>query len=310
MTSRTLSSGDLTADRRAEYARIFAKTGDWGAAVDLMEQALEVTPFWAAGWFRLGEYREKADVSGGARDAYARALELDPEDMFGAGLKLALLGGAEVPRQPPSRYIERLFDDYAGRFETALVERLDYVVPQAMAALIAATGRKFRLAADLGCGTGLMGPEIRSLTQRLEGFDLSRNMLAKAAEKHLYDHLAQADLSLPAGASGLFGSLPPHRADLVTAADVLMYLGDLENAFALMAQLAAPDALVAFSVEDSGEADGFILRDSLRYAHSETHIRRLCASHGFDVLQIRRLAIRKDGGKPIGGILFLAHKPG
>ncbi len=310
MTSRTLSSGDLTADRRAEYARIFAKTGDWGAAVDLMEQALEVTPFWAAGWFRLGEYREKAGLNGGARDAYARALQLDADDMFGAGLKLALLGGAEVPRQPPSRYIERLFDDYAGRFETALVERLDYVVPQAMAALIAATGQTFRLAADLGCGTGLMGPELRPLAQRLEGFDLSRNMLAKAAEKQLYDHLAQADLSLPAETSGLFGALPPHRADLVTAADVLMYLGDLENAFALMTQLAAPDALIAFSVEDSGEADGFLLRDSLRYAHSEAHIRHLCARHGFDALQIRRLAIRKDGGKPIGGILFLAHRRG
>src|SRR5690606_25031473 len=99
------SSGDVIADRRADYARMLAEGGDLTAAVELMEQALEVASAWAAGWFRLGEYRERADIPQGAADAYRRALQLDPEDVFGVHLKLALLGDEEVPDQPPSRYV-------------------------------------------------------------------------------------------------------------------------------------------------------------------------------------------------------------
>jgi len=308
MQPSQLSSGDLTADRRADYAKMLDEGGEPAAAAELMEQALELAPRWAAGWFRLASYREKAGETRGAADAYRTVLEFDASDVFGAGLKLALLGEAATPDQPPSRYVERLFDDYADRFETSLVEKLDYSVPRKLAELIATTGQDYRLAVDLGCGTGLLGPEIRGRVDRLEGFDLSQNMLAKAAEKQVYDHLAQADLSLDAEASGLFADSGRHRANLITAADVLMYLGNLENTFGLVALLAAAGAVFAFSVEDAGTPDGFHLAPSLRYAHSEAHVRGLCDRHGFEVVEIGRSTIRKDGGKPIAGILFLTRK--
>jgi predicted TPR repeat methyltransferase len=277
-----------------------------------MEQALELAPTWAAGWFRLGSYREKAGDTSGASTAYEKVVALDADDMFGARLKLAVLGTAAMPDLPPSRYVERLFDDYADRFETALVEKLDYTVPQKLAALIAETPgipRHFALAVDLGCGTGLLGPEIRDRVGRLEGFDLSQGMLAKAQAKHVYDHLAQADLSLVPEASGVVGEgLAAHRADLVTAADVLMYLGNLESVFAVVDALAAPRAVFSFSVEDGAEGEGVKLRDSLRYAHTEAYVRALCESHHLDVVGLARTAIRKDGGKPISGILFLTRK--
>ena len=185
----------------------------------------------------------------------------------------------------------------------------DYTVPQKLAALVASTGRRYELAVDLGCGTGLLGPEIHGRVARLEGFDLSQNMLAKAAEKHVYDSLAQADLSLAPDLSGVFADAARHRADLVTAADVLMYLGNLESVFAVIGELAAPGADVAFSVEDAGEGDGFHLAPSLRYAHSETYVRTLLARHGLEILKTVKSVIRKDGGKPVSGILFLARKP-
>ncbi|CAN7193957.1 methyltransferase domain-containing protein [Rhizobium sp. LjRoot30] len=308
MQPSQLSSGDITADRRADYAKMLDEGGEPAAAAELMEQALELAPAWAAGWFRLGSYREKAGEKEGAAAAYRKVVEFDASDVFGAGLKLALLGEAATPDQPPSRYVERLFDDYADHFETSLVEKLDYSVPRKLADLVSATGQHYRLAVDLGCGTGLLGPEIRSRVDRLEGFDLSQNMLAKAAEKQVYDHLAVADLSLDADASGLFAGHAAHRADLITAADVLMYLGNLENTFALVATLAAPDATFAFSVEDAGSPEGFHLAPSLRYAHSEAHVRGLCDRHGFDIVEIRRSTIRKDGGKPVAGILFLTRR--
>ncbi|MBY2914646.1 class I SAM-dependent DNA methyltransferase [Rhizobium leguminosarum] len=309
MQPHQLSSGDVIADRRADYARMLEEGGEPEAAAELMEQALELVPAWAAGWYRLATYLEKAGRGEAAIDAYRRTLALGPDDIFGAALKLALLGDGAVPDRPPSRYVERLFDDYADRFESALVEKLDYSVPQKLAALIASTGRRYELAVDLGCGTGLLGPEIRANVDRLEGFDLSQNMLAKAAEKHVYDSLAQADLSLAPDLSVVFADAARHRADLVTAADVLMYLGNLESVFAIVGELAASGADIAFSVEDAGEGDGFHLAPSLRYAHSESYVRMLLARHGFQILKTVKSVIRKDGGKPVSGILFLTQKP-
>lgn len=308
MQPSQLTSGDVIADRRADYAKMLDDGGEADAAAELMEQALDLAPHWAAGWYRLATYREKAGDRAGAIEAYRRTLDLGPDDIFGAGLKLALLGDIAIPDQPPSSYVERLFDDYADRFETSLVEKLDYSVPQKLASLVASTGRRYRFGVDLGCGTGLLGPEIRDRVDRLEGFDLSQNMLAKAADKHVYDHLAQADLSLAPKATGLFADGPEHRADLVTAADVLMYLGNLESVFDAIVALSAPSADFAFSVEDAGEGEGFHLAPSLRYAHSEPYVRGLCARHGIQVMDMTRTAIRKDGANVILGILFLARK--
>ncbi|MEF0941954.1 methyltransferase [Rhizobium sp. BR 362] len=312
MLPSELSSGDVIADRRADYAKMLAESGEPASAAELMEQALELTPGWAAGWFTLATYREKAGNTEGAIEALNKVLALDAGDVFGARLKLSVLGAADLPDRPPSRYVERLFDDYADRFETSLVEKLGYTVPQKLAALIGDTAsmpRHFRLAVDLGCGTGLFGPEIRARVDRLEGFDLSKGMLAKAAEKHVYDHLGQADLSLEPELSGVFDAgLEPHRADLITAADVLMYLGKLHGVMAIVRKLSADGAIFAFSVEDAQQPAGYVLRDSLRFAHSEAYVKEILADQGFVVQNLARSIIRMDGGKPVHGILFITRK--
>jgi predicted TPR repeat methyltransferase len=45
----------------------------------------------------------------------------------------------------------------------------------------------WQLAVDLGCGTGLMGPLLRSHVSVLEGVDLSTAMVEKARERGCYD---------------------------------------------------------------------------------------------------------------------------
>jgi predicted TPR repeat methyltransferase len=311
MLPSQLSSGDATADRRADYARMLDEGGEPASAAELMEQALDLAPRWAAGWFSLGLYREKAGNAPGAAAAFERVLPLDRDDLFGAPLMLASLGSGAVPDQPSSLYIERLFDDYAERFDHSLLNKLQYSVPRELAALLAATPglpETYRLTADLGCGTGLIGAEIRARTKRLEGFDLSGNMLSKATDKQVYDLLGVADLSLPATRSGLFGpGLADHRADLITAADVLVYLGNLDNIFALVRELAAPGAVFAFSVEDAGEGRGFSLGRSLRYAHTRSYVGDVCARFGFSLRAETSTVIRHDAGQPIEGLLFVAQ---
>ena len=80
---------------------------------------------------------------------------------------------------------------------------------------------------DLGCGTGLMGERLRPIATFLEGCDISAAMLKKAEAKGIYDRLFKADLQSLA--------LPPGEADLVTAADVFMYVGALDRIVAAVA---------------------------------------------------------------------------
>ena len=78
-----LSSGDLIADRRASYAAMLAQEGNHPAAAEVMAQALELAPDWAAGWCLCGDYRAEAGDRQGAVAAYRALVQLDHTGIFG-----------------------------------------------------------------------------------------------------------------------------------------------------------------------------------------------------------------------------------
>ena len=294
-----LSSGDLLADRRASYAEMLLSAGDHAAAAELMREALDLTPAWAAGWYRLGEILWGLDRMADAADCWRETVRLDPADSLGATLRLGLTGAMPELDRPSPAFVEALFDQYAPDFDVSLVESLDYRVPQLIAEAIARTGRAaFAHAVDLGCGTGLMGERLRGAVSHLEGIDLSARMLRRAEVKRIYDRLEKMDLQAV--------DLSP-EADLVTAADVFMYVGAMDEAVARIAAALSPAALFAFSVERH-EGDGIVLRPSRRYAHSEAYLRGLLAANGFEVLSLERATIRMDRGEPVEGLIVVAEK--
>ena len=73
--TRSLSSGDLTADRRRAMAREYLAAGEAQAAAELMEQALEIAPDWAAGWFELGEFHEAAGATAARPEEHTSELQ-------------------------------------------------------------------------------------------------------------------------------------------------------------------------------------------------------------------------------------------
>jgi predicted TPR repeat methyltransferase len=295
----SLSSGDPAADRRVDFALMLFAEGDHPGAAETLLAAMEMVPGWALGWFHLGEFHEAAGDMTAAIAAWRTALVLDPADHSGASLKLALAECEGGNPMPPSAFVEMLFDQYAPKFDQTLVGALGYCVPELLAGLIArARAGRFRLALDLGCGTGLMGERLRPSCDRLEGFDISHGMLRRARAKGVYDRLEKADLQS-------FDHGGP-KADLVTAADVFLYVGALDGIVKTVAGMLAGDGLFAFSVEKLDAAEGFALQPSRRYAHAEAYVRRVLREAGLAVVSLEGKVIRQDRNEPVCGLIVLA----
>jgi len=127
-----VSSGDLIADRRYKWALDHAARGDLTGATDILAQTVELAPRFATAWFALGAIRDRLGDRDGAVAAFEHARDADPEDYHGARLQLARLGAGEPAPAMSESYVRRLFDQYAGRFDTALTERLSYRGPAAL----------------------------------------------------------------------------------------------------------------------------------------------------------------------------------
>jgi predicted TPR repeat methyltransferase len=139
---------------------------------------------------------------------------------------------------------------------------------------------------DLGCGTGLSGLAFKPVARSLVGVDLSPRMLAKARELNIYDTLIEADVETLDITSTF---------DIVIAADVLVYLGDLTKLFATVRARLKLDGLWLFTTEKS-EGPDFGLGAKRRYRHSETYLREIADSHGFDVASLIECVTRYEAG--------------
>lgn len=272
-----------------------------GAAA-AFERAVAIAPKNVRAWFCLGEIRRSRGLADQARKAYDRCLTLDPADRFGAALGLALAVGTAAPDRAPAAYVRQLFDDYADRFDEALIGGLDYRAPALLAqALAAALGPVGGLTVlDAGCGTGLAAGMLRPLAARLDGIDLSPAMIAKAGERGLYDHLQTGDIVAALAAGGI-------RYDLIVAADVLVYLGDLAPLLAAAHAVLAPRGAFAFTVEKT-DARAWILGPKQRYAHSAAYLGQAAAAAGFDVALMEDAVTRHDAGLPVPGLVVVLRK--
>ncbi len=123
-----VTSGDMQADRRYEFACQFWKRGDLEAAADIMRQALERAPDFASAWFSLGEIRDSLGDRDGAVAAFRRARDCDADDPHGASLHLMRLGAEPMGEMPPA-YVRTLFDQYAPKFDKTLAPSCRTVSP-------------------------------------------------------------------------------------------------------------------------------------------------------------------------------------
>jgi predicted TPR repeat methyltransferase len=289
-----------------DIADILTRAGEPLPAVEALAAALAqahpadpALPFAAVaqarGWLALAEPAK-------AGNSLRRALEVDPDDAAGAQVLLDQLAAADAPADLPATFVRALFDTYADRFDRELVGRLRYDAPGALRALLDehAVGGGLDVL-DAGCGTGLAGLAVQDMARTLAGFDLSPRMVEKARARDIYQALWVGELveSL---------SQRPASADLLLAADVLVYLGDLVPVMSAAATCLRPGGLFAFTCERADQPDGFLLHEGRRFAHAPAHVETALAQVGFTIQTLRHHSTRTDRGQPVPGLICLAKK--
>ena len=228
---------------------------------------------------------------------YQKALELDSEYAIPKHMLNSLTG--HTSKAPPKQYVKNLFDDYAHRFNDALVNNLKYSLPFIVKELILQSNSEkseYQNLVDLGCGTGLAGKDLRDLSSNLIGIDISENMISEAEKLDVYDTLIVGDIVENLKAS-------QDKFDLFVALDVLIYIGDVRSIFQAVRKCCLHDSLFIFSVEIQDE-NGYSLLKSSRYAHSDEYI--MDQSNGlFDLVNSQNVRLRKEGENWIEGKVYV-----
>ncbi|MBO0131172.1 class I SAM-dependent DNA methyltransferase [Agrobacterium burrii] len=252
---------------------------------------------------------EKAGDVDAAVKAYQEVLAIDPEDHGGAAVRIAAMGRGEQPSKAPDAYVETLFDQHAEAFEDILVEQLGYAVPMMVRQRLQTLNLgPFKRLLDLGCGTGLTGEALRDMAEDITGIDISENMVEIAHEKDLYETLYVAE------AEDFLEDNDDEPFDIITATDVLPYLGALEPLFFGAAENLNAGGLLIFSSETLDEETlagrPYMVGPHHRFAHAEDYVRERLAATGFDILEVTDINVRMQDGNPTPGHLVIAKLKG
>jgi len=228
---------------------------------------------------------------------YEKALALKPNYAIPQHMINSLTG--KTSKEPPQEYVKNLFDDYAQKFNDSLVEKLQYKLPFIIKEFIYKLNNsksKFEKVIDLGCGTGLAGPDLRKIGDNLTGIDLSSNMIDKARKLDIYDSLIVGDIVEQL-------ELLEEEYDLFVALDVFIYIGEPTNFFNAVKKCCNKNSLFIFSIETQ-EDEGYSLLKSSRYAHSHNYILDV-ASNGFRFVDSHNVRLRKEGNNWIDGKIYI-----
>jgi predicted TPR repeat methyltransferase len=141
--------------------------------------------------------------------------------------------GSTEPGEVSGRY-----DEWAASYDADLVS-WSYQAPAVVAGTVLTRLPGADSVLDVGCGTGLVGRELRArgFTGRIVGLDLSQASLDLAGETGAYDVLDRADLQQPL-------TLEDNSVDAVVCVGVMTYLPDVEATWREFARVARPAGIV------------------------------------------------------------------
>lgn len=275
------------------YAMWLAQSGDYRAALEILGQHVYANPNDALGWQQLSHYWNMVQEPQKAAQALSHYHALCPE------AEIASIPPASADDSLSGAYVRALFDGYADKFDHDLQDKLRYRAP----ALLARAVQPFLPPQpchllDLGCGTGLGAQAFAGHSLPAIGIDLAPRMLAHAEKTGLYRQLIAGDVVEECNKLN-------EVFNLIIAADVLVYLGDLAPLFSAVCQKLSPQGLFAATVEHQEEFGIWHLQPQRRYAHSSAYITQLAAAHKLAILTLENCTPRTENNQPVAGLLFV-----
>lgn len=273
---RTMALDPGNLDALQNLGAVLVDQGKHRAAQPHFDAVLSKDPDFELAWAGLANVHRALGNQSELLRCLERAVALNPNNAATKHLLLAARG--QTPRHPDWRYVEDFFDDYAARFETYLVERLDYSAPTVLVEFIKSAfpdAGRFPAVLDLGCGTGLLAAALRAAydIKHMVGVDLSQRMVTAAVARGLYAEVIKAEAE-----DYLHQS---HQTfDLIGATDVFIYVGDVADIFEFSARRLNPGGVFAFTVEPI-EGSGFVPQSSGRFGHSPEYLKALADTNGF-----------------------------
>jgi predicted TPR repeat methyltransferase len=287
------------------HARSLANIGQADAAIISYRKALVLDANCAEAWYQLANLQRENGDEKNALTNYQQALACGADAEL-VNYMLAALNKSATVLQPPRAYVQSLFDQYAHDFEQHLVGELGYCGHKVLIEMLPSTcPNHFESVLDLGCGTGLCAASLRPKSTYLTGIDLAAAMIEKSRQTALYDDLVASDIHDYLCSTTM-------QFDLVVAADVFIYVGELDRLFGLLTQRMKLHGWLGFTVELPSDESALQLLPSLRYAHSAQYIQGLAQRHGFQVAGEKQAPIRVHNGLPMMGqywyLQYLASK--
>lgn len=273
-------------------------------SIEWLERTVAAEPNNAQALMSLATVRFERGETDPAKALIERAAAAAPNDEV-VGYQRARIEG-DTSAQMPETLVRALFDDYAERFDTALIEGLKYQLPSLVAERVRALYPQLKCnVLDLGCGTGLFGAALGKINGYFIGVDLSENMLRIAAKRGTYQRLHVADIVEALAATDA------NEYEVIVANDVVVYLANLERFVAESHRVLKPAGTLFFSCELADEHENsVVLRPSQRYAHRLRDVRELCERKGFSQVSTETLVVREDHGQPVQSFLVTATNPG
>jgi predicted TPR repeat methyltransferase len=112
----------------------------------------------------------------------------------------------------------------------------------------------------------------------------------------------------PAEALEYLNQLPPGSIHGIVAADVFIYIGNLESIFQSSRRALVDSGVVVFSVELSSEEQGMVLLSSGRFGHSKEYIEVEARKAGFRVKVWKEGDLRKQRSQNVRGAVVVLEK--
>jgi len=277
---------------RAEKAR---EREDHEASRKALEQVLELSPKNDQAVWWMGDYWHTVDKAKPALKYYRAYLKMFPGDPEAVHM-IASLGGRRAPKRASDDYVAMHFDSYAEDFDKSLVGELKYQAPKLLARAIAKVrGKKAEPGdvLDLGCGTGLVGVEIKPMARKLVGVDLARKMLREARKRGIYDKLVAEEITK-------FARSQRGKFDIIVSADVLIYFGDITALFRAAAKALRPGGVFGITVE-SHRGGTYKLTSSGRYSHNPKWLAEVAEDAGLTQRHGSKGRLRFEVGKAVSG---------